>query len=158
MTVFEGTFEETVSTVTLNPSIDLGSRRTYKGERYVYCYNNSGEAITKEFGVKLVTGCSGYTVAVTSLTDAVHPCVGVAKNTSVSDTGYFWAMTRGFTNLHTSNSILTGDYQVIALAADGGFGRPRIDAQIATAAGCGYALNANTASGGTFYAFINTGF
>jgi hypothetical protein len=155
-------YEEPISAVTATNSVDLGSRRIHKGESYVYCYNASDTQISPTYGVKLVTGASGYSVAVTSLTDTAHPCVGVVKNVTLTTNTYGWVMTKGFNQLENdADSTITGDYVAIALSKDGTFHRanPLTDAvHIGTFAVVGFALNADTASGGSFYGFVNTGF
>jgi hypothetical protein len=152
------TLEESVSNVTATNSVDLGTKVTYKGEQYVYCYNSGGAAIDKELGVKLITGCSGYSVAATSLTDVANPCVGVAKNATVPTANYFWALTHGFVNVHSANSTVTGDYVAIGLAAGGKFGNCVFGTSVVgTNFVAGYALDVDTASGGTMYAWIRTG-
>lgn len=147
-----------VSSVTLTNIVELGERLIHKGEEYVYCYNAGGATITQEYGVKLITGASGFSVAMTSLTDTLQPCVGVAKNVSIATDSYGWIMTKGFCNVHTANSVITGDYKAIGLAAAGAFGELRAPAQIATNVGAGFAISANTVSAGSMYAFISTGF
>ncbi len=147
-------YEETVSQVTSTNSVRLGDRRYHDGEEYVYCYNAGGATITTGLGVKLITGCSGYSVAATSLTDVVNPCVGVTKQTEISTSQYGWIMTKGFHSI-AMVSAATADYIQIGLGAAGKFIH---GAQVGTGHVCGYILNANTAAGGSAYAFISTKF
>ena len=158
MTVFQGCFEETASAVTADPTVDLGSRRLFKGEEFVYCYNAGGADIAIQRGVRLVTGCSGYSVAVTSLSDTLQPCVGVTKHAAAPAANYFWAMTKGFSLVHTANSVITGDFKVLGLAVSGAFGELREPAEIATNVAAGFGLNVNTVSAGSLYMFVNTSF
>ena len=156
--------EEGVSQVTATNSVKLGTRRIYAGESYVYCYNAGGSQVSPTFGVKLVTGASGYSVAVTALTDVVNPCVGIVKHATLTTATYGWVMTKGFNQLEThASSTITGDYVALSLGLDGTFHEAVRTAgtdiaQRYTFAVVGYGLGANTASGGSFYGFINTGF
>jgi hypothetical protein len=159
---FGPVLEEGVSQVTATNSVDLGTRRIFEGESYVYCYNAGGSQASPSYGVKLITGCSGYSVAVTALTDVANPCVGVVKHATLTTATYGWVMTKGFLNLEThANSTITGDYVNISLGLDGTFHEvnPLTDAvHVGTFAAVGYGLDVDTASGGSFYGFINTGF
>jgi len=151
-------YEETVSQVTATNSVRLGDRRDHLGESYIYCFNAGGATIATGLGVKLITGASGYSIAATSLTDVPNPCVGVVKQTEIGVAGFGWVMTRGFHTV-TVVTAMTADYNAIALGVDGKF----IDAAattsaIGTGAVAGYALDANSGTGGSVYAFIKTGF
>lgn len=161
MNFFSNTvFDESPSSVTATPSDALGSRRDFLSEKYVYCYNAGGNTCAVGYGVKLVTGCSGYSIAATSLSDTVNPCVGVVKNRDIPTANYGWVMVRGFVNVHsTANSTIVGDYVSIGLGAAGAFGNAvQGTSVVGTLNVAGFALGANTGSAGTFYAFINTDF
>lgn len=157
---YQAAYEESISAVTATPSVDIGARRVHKGEEYVYCYNAGGAAIDKNLGVKLITGASGYSVAATSLTDVVNPCVGIVRHVTMAAGDYGWIMTKGFANVkYHANSTITGDYVAVGLSTDGRFGLAAFGTSVVgTNNVAGFALGANTASGGTFYAFIRTGF
>lgn len=157
---YQNAFEESISAVTATPSVELGSRRIQNGEEYVYCYNAGGAAIDKNLGVKLITGASGYSVAATSLTDTVNPCVGIVRNVTMAAADYGWIMTKGFANVkYHANSTITADYAAVGLSTDGRFGLSAFGTSVVgTNNVAGFAIGANTASGGTFYAFIRTGF
>jgi len=154
-------FEESVSAMTLTPSVDLGSRRIWKGEKYVYCYNAGGSSCNVGYGVQLITAASGYSVAATAVTDVPCKVVGAMKHATMVTAAYGWVLTKGFLNVHTANSILAaGKIQVGGQASitDEGiaFG---LASGPTTVPACGFKVsNAATASVGTFYAFISTGF
>ena len=161
-TVFDAlSFEESVSAVTATNSVDLGSRRVWKGEEYVYCFNAGGSQASPSYGLKVITGASGYSVAVTSLADVANPFVGVVKHATLTTDTYGWVMTRGFVNVEASaDSTITGDYVAISLDADGTFHQayPVTDAVgVGTFAIVGHGLDVDTASGGSFYAMIRSG-
>lgn len=154
---FYGPFvsEESVSAVTQTPSVQLGSRRIYQGEEYVYCYNAGGAAISATIGVKFVTGASGYSIAATSVTDTFNPLVGVVKNASMAAGDYGWIMTKGFSNVQVV-SATTADYQMLALGASGKFIQASGTTTLGTAAFVGHTLSCNTAAAGLVYAFIRS--
>jgi hypothetical protein len=159
---YQQSFEEKISNVTQTNSVQLGSRRVYDGDEYVYCYNAGGAQISPSYGVKLVTGATGYSVAVTSLTDTAHPCVGVVKHSTFAAADYGWCLVKGITNIEfDADSTATGDYMALSLSKDGTFHEsvPLTDAVHAgTFAICAWGLNVDTASGGSGNAFIKTGF
>ena len=159
---FDAILEESVSQVTATNSVELGTRALWKGEEYVYVHNAGTAQISPTYGVKLVTGASGYSVAVTALTNTAHPCVGVVKHATMATATYGWVMNKGFTALEAvADSTITGNYLAIALGVDGGFHEsvPLTDAvHKGTFAVVGWGLGADTASGGSFYGFIKTGF
>lgn len=149
--------EESVSAVTATPSVQLGTRRMYKGEEYVYCYNAGGGAIATSvaLGVKFVTGASGYSVAATSLTDVFNPFVGVVKNAAFAAGDYGWVMTKGFASVSVV-SASTADYKMLALGAAGAFIEASGTTTMGTATVVGHALSHNTGAGGSVYAFISS--
>lgn len=151
--------EESVSAVTLTPSIQLGTRRIHNGEEYVYMYNSGGGTISVGNGVKPITAASGYSVAATSLTDVFSPCFGVVKHVAMATLEYGWVMTRGFTTVVVVSDT-TGNFVPLALSTAGKFRSVSLTANTDIAFGgtglvdAGFALNANTAAGGSVYAFI----
>lgn len=153
---------ESVSAVTATPSVDLGTRVEIKGEEYIYCYNAGGADVYPTYGVKLITACTGYSVANTALTDVVNMCVGVVKHSTIAAGSYGWVMSRGFSQLeYHPNSTTTGDYVAYALGVGGIFTqcRPLTDAVgVGTFAVAALGLSVNTASGGSFYGFVKCGF
>jgi hypothetical protein len=159
MTTFGGpAFEETVSAVTTDPSVDLGSRRMYEGEEFVYCYNaGSDQAIAGE-GVRIVTAASGYSFTQSGVTDVYNPCLGVVKHATITTGAYGWVMVRGYQSVEMV-SATTADFLPIALGDAGDFVEAEAEVTTAgTGAPCGLAMNANTGAGGTVYAFIKTAF
>lgn len=148
-------FDEGVSSVTATPSVNLGERRVWEGAEWVYCQNVGGATITTEKLVKVITGASGYSVSMTAPTDVAHPCVGACVNTQVTNASYFWALTRGFCTLETTNSTITGDIVPLGMSTEGGIGTYN---GVVTNLAIGYAMNADTASAGSAYCFLRTGF
>lgn len=149
---------ESVSQVTATNSVELGFRRWHLGEEYVYCYNAGASTLNVGRGVKLQTGASGYSVAVTFLTDVFAPTVGTVKHTDIPTANYGWIMVKGYQNVKGhANSTLTGDYVMLGCSTSGTFGLASYSAG-GTMQVAAIALNINTASAGTIYAFIRTGF
>lgn len=148
-------FEEGISAVTATPSVAIGSRRVHQGEEYVYCYNSGGSSAAAGKGVKFITGASGYSVAVTSLTDTFNPFVGVVKHVAIGSAEYGWVMTRGFASVSVV-SASTADYKMLALGAAGSFIEASGTTTLGTAVAVGYALSHNTGAGGTVYAFLHS--
>lgn len=159
---YQQVFEEGVSQVTLTPSVQLGARRISSGEEYVYAYNAGNVQVSPSYGLRLVTGASGFSFDGASGDGIANPCLGVVKNATITTGAYGWVMTKGFTSVEcTPDSTVTGDYIAICLRANGCFYQslPLTDAvHKGTFAIVGYGLNVNTASGGSFYAMIKTGF
>lgn len=153
---FGPVLEEGVSQVTQTPSVEVGVKRVYLGETYVYAFNAGGSQISQKMVAKLVTGASGYSVAATALTDVFSPAVGVVKHSTMAAADYGWLLTQGFATVNPVSAI-TGDYMPLACGASGS-----VVAWAATGATqgirIGIALNANTAAAGNLYAYINTGF
>jgi len=152
-------FDESVSAVTATPSVELGSRRVWKGEEYVYCYNAGGAAISTSLalGVVIVTAATGYSVAATSLANVHNPCVGVVKHAAIAAGSYGWVMTKGFATWSLVSNV-TADYQALALGVGGKFLEPADTSVGGTHAVCAYGFNINTGAAGGAYAFIKTAF
>ena len=85
-------FSESVSAVTLAPSIPLGTRRFELGNEYVYVYN-IGTTATVGKGM-ICSLNSGYSVTVSAALG--DQAFGVVQNASLTDGAYGWLLTRGF--------------------------------------------------------------
>jgi hypothetical protein len=137
---------ESVSAVTATPSIDVGVRRVYNGEEYVYVYNNGGAQASPGFGL-VVSALSGYSVTVSSTSGQF--AVGFVKHATLTTATYGWALVRGFldgmTNGMASTALAAGD--ALQIAADGKVCKGETGPYIAAA------MKA-TASAGTMSAFI----
>lgn len=155
---YQNAYEESVSAVTTDPSVNLGSRRVHEGEEFVYCYNaGSDQAIAGE-GVRIVTGASGYSFSQSGVTDVYNPCIGVVKHATITTGAYGWVMTKGYQSVEMV-SATTADFLQIALGDAGDFIEAEPEVTTAgTGAPCGLVLNANTGAGGSAYAFIKTDF
>lgn len=154
---------ESVSNVTATNSVELGTRTTYLGEEYVYCYNAGGADIYPTYGVKLVTQASGYSVANTALTEIANPAVGVCKHATLTAAYYGWIMTRGFTTMaySTISVAAAADYQQMSLGIGGTFHQvlpitTAVQPGTMTVHAIGLAVSVACAS--SFYGFVKTGF
>lgn len=114
---------ESVSAVTATPSVQLGTRCNVGGNDYVYVYA-AGGAINKG-NAAIITGTSGYSVNVTSVT-MVDLGVGICRNATIAAGSYGWLMTRGFSdfNAGANDSFAVGN--PLALAVDGLFANKTI--------------------------------
>jgi len=110
-------FNETVSAVTANPSMLLGTRRFEQGDDYVYCYNNGTTQVTPGNGV-ILSGVTGYSVTVSSVTSS-DTFFGVVKHSTLTTGTYGWVLTRGFVPLRAAanSGLAIGDY---VMASDNG--------------------------------------
>lgn len=148
--------EEGVSAVTATPSVEVGVRRTYLGEEYVYCFNAGTGTLSQKMVAKLITGASGYSVAATAATDVFSPAVGVVKHADIAASSYGWVMTKGFATV-SPISALTADYVILACGASGSVIQWAATGPTQGVA-IGYGLGVNTAAAGDLYAYIRTGF
>lgn len=109
---------ESVSAVTATNSVDVGTRRVWNGEEYVYYYNAGNSQISVGFGAT-VSAVSGYSVTVSS-TSGQH-AVGFCKHATLTTATYGWLLKVGFldglTNGMASTALTAGDS--LQLAADG---------------------------------------
>jgi len=88
---------ESVSNVTLSPSVDLGTVRIVNGEEYVYVYNDSNTSMPVGLGC-VMSGNTGMSVTISSTT-FFNVCVGYVKHATFPSLTYGWLLTRGFTNI-----------------------------------------------------------
>lgn len=148
---------ESVSAVTLAPSVELGTRVTVAGADYVYCYNGHTETVPVGNAAKIGSGLSGYTIAVSCITQ-VDYAIGVVKHAALPTLSYGWLMTRGFAafNSGASDSFAVGN--PLAVAISGVFANKTISTGYVTpvVGQCvGAVASGNSAGGGV--AFFNFG-
>lgn len=100
---------ESVSNVTLTPSVDLGTVRVYNGEEYVYVYNDSNTSMPVGLGC-VMSGNTGMSVTISSTT-YFNTCMGFVKHATFPSLTYGWLLTRGFTNVKmgADSSGIVGD-------------------------------------------------
>jgi hypothetical protein len=84
---------ESVSQTTASPSHELGTRVHASGEEYVYCYNNTGSAVTQG-AIMIKSGASGYSLSRSSTAALDFAVVGV-KHAALAAGDYFWGLVRG---------------------------------------------------------------
>lgn len=105
---------EPVSQVTATPSVELGTRRTEGGKEYLYCYNNTGSAVTQG-ALMVASALSGYSLTRSSTAAADFPLVGV-ENAALAAGDYFWGLVRGPMSI-MSMALTAGN--LITVGADG---------------------------------------
>lgn len=157
---------ESVSAVTATNSVELGSRVFYGGSEYLYVYNN-GTAINQYYGAMPATGCSGYSVCVSSVS-AVSPLVGVAANATIPANNYGWLLTKGYCNVkndRVSSALASSSTEVcnLYLGVNGQFDWHETSGSTAVSARlyCGFATGTGVSGGtGTSYfgAYIRAAF
>lgn len=146
--------KQTPSFVTADSAANqLGAIRLWNGEKYQWMYNAGGESANAGYGVRLITGASGYSMAITAQTDTFNPCAGFVKHADIPNASYGWVMTKGFGSINLV-SASTADMKMIALGSTGQFIEASGTATLGTARACGYLLSHNTGAGGSGYAFI----
>lgn len=118
--VFSGKSSVTATRGANDP--EVGVRKAFDGEEYVYVYNGGGEQISPSYGAYILggSGTSGYTVTITGATGADF-MVGVCKNATLTTGAYGWLLTKGKCNIEmeADNSGVTN--ALLAPAADGEF-------------------------------------
>lgn len=116
---------EPVSSVTLVPNVELGTRRTHGLIDYVYCYNSSNNSQISKGQIGFITTfSSGFSVSVTNLVSQAggRLAVGVAHNATLITGAYGWLATRGPVNCSLDSgeaSMSSGD--PVAAGLNGGF-------------------------------------
>lgn len=159
---------ESVSNVTATNSVELGARQIFASDEYVYVYNAGGGDSYPYYGMKLVTGASGYSVANTSLANVASPMVGVIVHSTITAGYYGWVMVKGYAACKMTSNI-TFNYRKLAMGTGGLFieALPVTDATAVgtyaavaegVAGGVGAATSLNTGANGLVWAFVKTGF
>lgn len=111
---------DSVSNVTLTNTVIPGARlRDSNGYEYVYVYNGGNSQISQGQAA-VVSGLSGFTVTVSSVTGN-DLAIGIARNATINTAAYGWLMVEGFSGFSaaTDDSFVTGD--CLAIAASGNF-------------------------------------
>lgn len=110
---------ESVSSVTLVPSVELGTRATIGGNDYIYVFNAGNSEIPPARGVVL-SATSGYSVTLSSTTTTDF-MIGICKHSTMATAAYGWVLTQGFASFlaGASDSFTVGG--PIGIAADGAF-------------------------------------
>ena len=94
---------------------EVGTVVEQGNEKYIFVYNGGGSTIGVGSGA-IVSGVSGYTVTVSSITHVDFP-IGVCKHTAIPTVNYGWLMQRGFTTAQAGSAVATG--AALTLGADG---------------------------------------
>lgn len=117
---------ESVSAVTLTPSVQLGMRRTDSGVDYIYVYNNGNTQISvgQPATIQPASMNSGYSVCVSNVASQVggELVVGVCYHATFATSAYGWLVVRGICQGvpdATGTSMNSGDF--LAIGVDGGF-------------------------------------
>lgn len=108
---------ESVSSVTVTNSVEVGTIVEEGDERYIYVYNAGNSQIAPGYGATL-SGVTGYSVTVSSVTGA-DMFVGVCKHNTLTTGTYGWLLVRGFgpMQMGASDSCTTGG--LLTVGVDG---------------------------------------
>lgn len=106
---------ESVSNVTATPSVEIGARRVFNGEEYVYFCNAMASAATQGIAMT-ISGLSGYSLTRSSLAGA-DIAVCFVKHADVPAASYAWGLTRGLVQAHFSSTMTTG--VLVSIGLDG---------------------------------------
>ena len=144
---FEGKSNVTATLGVNSP--ELGTKKIFSGEEYLYVYNAGNSQISKGYGAVL-SATTGYSVTVSAI--AVNDLLmGFCKHSTLTTGTYGWLLTRGFTDVKNgmaSTALAAGD--LLSPAVDGAVQLPT---GATTAPINGKVLQA-TGSAGTGYAYI----
>jgi hypothetical protein len=154
-------YQETPTTTTATPSVNLGSRMLYNGKTYVYCYITT--ATDKRLFVSPVTAGSGYSVTVTTVSGSMRPVIGNANEGTIAASTYGWIMTRGYGKYVSGGVVTMAVGGALApcrlIAGDDGVADFATGATGTTGITIGYLTTAITDTTGTSTpCFVNTGF
>ena len=150
---YQQLFTESVSTVTLTPSVALGTRRLEDGVEYLYVYN-AGTTVLAGMGV-IPSLMSGFSVVVSSVTG--DACFGVVTNTDLATSCYGWLAVKGVVTVDMVNNDVTAvTGKGIMLQTNGSFTTVTTGVTGSTWAhnACGTLL-VSVASGSSGKAYIN---
>lgn len=151
-------YSEGVSNVTLTNSVALGmERRDDAGNRYIYCFN-AGSSVIGQGLAAIISGLSGYSVTVSSVTGTDGIAIGIARNATIPTAAYGWLMYRGFSGFTAAanDSFTTGD--PICLGTDGKMGMKSQATGFSAAQTIGKCILSTasaTSNAGTIAAFFN---
>jgi hypothetical protein len=112
---------ESVSAVTLTPSVGLGTRRIENDNEYVYIYNAANSNIDKGYTVNAKSVATPYSVTVTSTTQVMVP-VGVILHATLTTAQYGWALVRGYGTVKAASAVAVGE--PLYLGVDGNLVTP----------------------------------
>lgn len=149
---------ESVSAVTATNSVELGTLRMYNGIIYRYVYNAGNSQIPPTYGVTM-SGVSGYSVTISSVTSLGDKCFGVVVNATLTTATYGWAAVYGPVTVeaHASESLIAG--YGLTISEDGTFGSYTalvgVTAPTSIKDICGKVISGGTASAGSCLAFVN---
>jgi hypothetical protein len=112
---FAGVSQVTASLGVNDP--EVGTRLRSGDEEYIFVYNDGNSQISPGFAA-IVSGVTGYSVTVSSITSVDYP-IGVCKHATLTTGTYGWLMTKGFgqVTMQADNSCAVGG--LLVLASDG---------------------------------------
>lgn len=110
---------ESVSAVTSTPTVDLGTKVTYDGKKYVYVQAKT--AITAGYGVMPYGNALSYRITnagtLTGTSNTVF--AGLVEHTTFSTDSYGWLLVEGAGTFATAGATVTATAQKVSLTDDG---------------------------------------
>ena len=129
----------------------LGDEVVEGSTKYVYVYNGEATTIPIGVGCVLVSGATGYTVTISSVTG--DRLIGVAKNVAIPTANYGWVAYKGFTTVQmmTASGTAAAVSTPLQVAANGLFAPcSNVTGNIGGMVGWSLAVIASTTSGPAF--------
>jgi len=117
--VFSGKSSVTSALGANDPQV--GTRKTFDGEDYLWIYNEGSATIPVTYACSLNgSGVVGYSCNISNPTGTAQ-FVGMVKHTAIPTLNYGWLLTRGFATveLGPSDSMVTG--QLLGVGVNGQF-------------------------------------
>jgi len=99
---------------------EVGTRKTFGDEEYVFVYNTGADAQINPGHGAVLSAVTGYSVTVSS-TSSSDILLGVCKHATITTAAYGWLMTRGFTSVEMGASYSATAGDLLELAGDGTF-------------------------------------
>lgn len=113
---------ESVSAVTSDPSVEVGTLRQEGQSLYAYVYNAGAAAIKVGWGCYINSSNSGYSVSVSNAASQTGRLFGVCHNASIPAGSYGWVVVRGVSTVAADGTETSAAAGVeIANGVDGGF-------------------------------------
>lgn len=99
---------------------EVGTRKTFGDEEYIFVYNTGADAQINPGNGAVVSAVTGYSVTVSSTTSADF-LIGVCKNATITTGAYGWLVCKGFTSVEMGADYSAAAGSLLEVADDGTF-------------------------------------
>lgn len=99
---------------------EVGYRKCFGDEEYVFVYNTGTDAQISPGQGAVLSGVTGYSVTVSS-TSSSDILIGVCKNATITTGAYGWLVTRGFSSVEMGADYSAAAGSLLELGDDGVF-------------------------------------